>query len=488
MPSLVDGDTDDAAYLLAVSAIALDIATARADGGPVEPELSQWLDQLATDLEDDGDLTSSHRLEVHDSESRIDGDEIVDALEDYLVAQGSATTVPNIHRALDQDFDTHANIDDCLPLDPLRWTGNADLDVDTHDAIACGGLDCNDDLDSISPDALDTVGDGTDNNCDGLDGIHADGDSLASIASGGFDCDDGNAAVGPPWQPTYPVGQLAKDDAGNHYGYTGGDVVTDASGAWTVIPGPAGSYERLLSQADGTLHLVGLNAHAVYDNGSWTVLASGPPVANIPFMVVDDTGALHYLRSPSSPIYGTDASGSFVETAIPSNFGAFKLYGLDLNSSDLPVACFLDGNVTLQCVRPGVATVFSGAPFGGITGPNVDSMTIADDDSIYVTMSYSLAVSKIHWPTDAALSQIYAFLSGGIVGTSVGAVGNDAYIVVSGNSTLPLPIVLTNVSGSWETLPVVGAPLAAQCKMLGGAEPSLVCDGTLYLLNPGCAL
>ena len=36
----------------------------------------------------------------------------------------------------------------------------------------------------------DIVGDGIDQNCDGLDGTDVDGDGFASVASGGDDCDD----------------------------------------------------------------------------------------------------------------------------------------------------------------------------------------------------------------------------------------------------------------------------------------------------------
>ena len=47
------------------------------------------------------------------------------------------------------------------------------------------------------PSADDQVGDGIDQNCDGMDGVDADGDGYASVASGGDDCDDGNAAAFP---------------------------------------------------------------------------------------------------------------------------------------------------------------------------------------------------------------------------------------------------------------------------------------------------
>lgn len=55
---------------------------------------------------------------------------------------------------------------------------------------ACGGADC-DDLDpAIRPGVPDPVGDGVDQNCDGLDGEDVDGDGVPALASGGADCDD----------------------------------------------------------------------------------------------------------------------------------------------------------------------------------------------------------------------------------------------------------------------------------------------------------
>ena len=50
--------------------------------------------------------------------------------------------------------------------------------------------DCDDTLASVNPYATDLVGDGVDQNCDGIDGTDGDGDGIASVQSGGTDCDD----------------------------------------------------------------------------------------------------------------------------------------------------------------------------------------------------------------------------------------------------------------------------------------------------------
>lgn len=47
--------------------------------------------------------------------------------------------------------------------------GDCDLDADGHDALFCGGADCNDDDVSVHPDAEEIPEDGLDQDCDGYD-------------------------------------------------------------------------------------------------------------------------------------------------------------------------------------------------------------------------------------------------------------------------------------------------------------------------------
>ncbi len=81
---------------------------------------------------------------------------------------------------------------DCDDGDPALNLDDADNDgYDT-----CQG-DCNDGNGAINPLATDVVGDGTDQNCDGIDGTDGDGDGYAADWSGGDDCDDADAAIHP---------------------------------------------------------------------------------------------------------------------------------------------------------------------------------------------------------------------------------------------------------------------------------------------------
>jgi len=58
------------------------------------------------------------------------------------------------------------------------------LDDLDRDGITAEEGDCDDSLVAINPSATDIVGDGIDQNCDGIDGTDSDGDGIASTASG----------------------------------------------------------------------------------------------------------------------------------------------------------------------------------------------------------------------------------------------------------------------------------------------------------------
>ena len=120
------------------------------------------------------------------------------------------------------DFDGDGTIDanDCGPEEPDTYPGapdpfgdGIDQDCDGADGLDRDGdgfsrydpsyvgdfadWDCDDEQDQVHPLAPDTVGDGSDQNCDGVDGVDGDGDGFASEESGGTDCDDADDLVTP---------------------------------------------------------------------------------------------------------------------------------------------------------------------------------------------------------------------------------------------------------------------------------------------------
>ena len=68
------------------------------------------------------------------------------------------------------------------------------LDLDGDTFTTCQG-DCDDSLPQRNPYSSDAIGDGIDQNCDGVDGIDGDQDGAASVLSGGQDCDDIDPAL-----------------------------------------------------------------------------------------------------------------------------------------------------------------------------------------------------------------------------------------------------------------------------------------------------
>ena len=76
---------------------------------------------------------------------------------------------------------------------PSYSTGDIMASVITEQGVS----DCDDNMMSVNPDAVDLVGDGVDQNCDDVDGTDGDMDGYAGTASGGEDCDDADAGVNP---------------------------------------------------------------------------------------------------------------------------------------------------------------------------------------------------------------------------------------------------------------------------------------------------
>jgi formylglycine-generating enzyme required for sulfatase activity len=132
---------------------------------------------------------------------------------------------------VDFDGDTDPACSDCDDTDGTVET----LDVDGDGATTCSTLpDCNDGIATTYPGAADGYGDGVDSNCDGVDGVDADGDGY-SVPAG--DCDDSNAALTP------------LDSDGDSYSTCSGDC-DDSDATLTPLDGDGDNYSTCTGDCD----------------------------------------------------------------------------------------------------------------------------------------------------------------------------------------------------------------------------------------------
>ena len=158
---------------------------------------------LSGDCDDSNAAVSPEALEVCDD---IDNDC------DGLIDDGDDST----------DLTTGMEYMMDLDEDGFGYESNLVMACEQSSTMSTIPGDCNDQLASTNPLATDIVGDGTDQNCDGVDGFDFDGDGFASIASGGDDCNDADGATGS-----------STDFDGD--GYTCQEDCNDADG--TIHPG-----------------------------------------------------------------------------------------------------------------------------------------------------------------------------------------------------------------------------------------------------------
>ena len=224
--------------------------------GPGQPELCDGLDDdcdgvIPDDEQDaDGDFSTPCDGDCDDEDpaSHPAADELCDGLDndcdgepapdeedldgDTDPACSDCDDGDDAQQTFDEDGDGATTCDgDCDDLALAVYPGGVDawgdgvdgncdgadgLDAD-GDSWAANGVPADCDDDAASPDAAstwpgaaDAAGDGIDQDCDGLDGVDADGDGVASVASGGLDCDDDPASALAPL--TFPG---ADDSVGN---------------------------------------------------------------------------------------------------------------------------------------------------------------------------------------------------------------------------------------------------------------------------------
>lgn len=157
--SVLGPDTDDNAYLFAVSAVIMQAAYT-ADPEAADAAVQTLLNQLAADLGSDGTLDDAAlrgRLEA--AEAALAAGPVRAALASYMVGLGLPGAPPDYERILDQDHDGLANSEDNCPAahNPVQANADGDDRGDACDACPDSGVDMD--------------GDGYDDGCDNCPAI-----------------------------------------------------------------------------------------------------------------------------------------------------------------------------------------------------------------------------------------------------------------------------------------------------------------------------
>ncbi len=143
----------------------------------------------------------------------------------------------------DLDGDGDPGCSDCDDDDEEVTSADAD-----GDGYSSCGYDCDDEDPDVFPFAFDLLGDGIDSNCDGIDGIDADGD----LSPQGDDCDDSDPALNPD------------DLDGDGYSTCGGDC-DDADPDLTPVDGDFDGFSTCFGDCDDAAYDVNPSVPEVCD-------------------------------------------------------------------------------------------------------------------------------------------------------------------------------------------------------------------------------
>jgi hypothetical protein len=212
---------------------------------------------------------------------------------------------------------------DCDDADPGIAPGatdpygdDIDQDCDGRDGVDADGDgatveegDCADDDDSVGPHAADRVGDGVDQDCDGVDGVDADHDGWASEESGGDDCDDEDPDVNPD---VVEQSWVAASPFATRSGVVSTRLVVDEAGTRVVLAAVDDGGCRVVDVGAGTTRLSDVCAFAAAPDGSGGAWVAGPQEGGPLVLAAAGGSAVEVDAAPASPATPVMSAGGLL--------------------------------------------------------------------------------------------------------------------------------------------------------------------------------
>ena len=385
-------------------------------------------------------------------------------------------------------FDVVGDINDIADPGPDLWS---DVKVDTEGELLSEILDEVDEdlMEDLAPDVVadvevdagcsaaapDEVGDGIDQNCDGVDGVDFDGDGYASLASGGTDCDD-TSEHSYPGAPDFVAGACSDPQA------TSDSEVVDEEGN-------TGYYSSAGMGPDGTLYvayrqssepqLVRLarkgpadetwSFFTPYDGpGQYIDLAIAGGELHITFYDKSACKCLRYVHASLDALGAGQWTEAVVDDDDSAEVGRYSSLAIDADGF-VHVAYFDQTNLNLKYASnvtgEFVAVVVSGddvveGEFEKIG--RYSSLALDSEGFAHIATHYETGLSLAYLTNKEGNWQRQIIDSDGAdVGRypSLAVDGNDAVHIAYRNSSLEDLRYATNASGVWQTEDVDGLNL-----------------------------
>lgn len=192
-----------------------------------------------------------------------------------------------------------------------------------NDGFSPAEGDCDDTHPGINPWATDTLGEGFDQNCDGVDGVDLDGDGVAGEESGGTDCDDHDPTTRPGAAEVWYNGHAEGCQVAPGTLWADGDQ--DGDGERAPV---ADGYDCDDTDPRKSPKLVEDNTNGVDDNCNGVVDSAA--------YLFDDPEGVDFSDPVWFSVLATDTAYLHASVTLATKYSGVPLGSLDIRKSDYP--------------------------------------------------------------------------------------------------------------------------------------------------------